>query len=128
MKKIINRIARYIVGIWGLTLLFLLACVFQEKANVAGAVFRTAMILFFLVTIIYFITYFIHLFWMIQEKRKPQNLKSDLGFMILTVLALSGYDIYKGVFAWNDVWKKIVLMIVIIVFGEIAEYVYSWKE
>lgn len=128
MKKIINRIARYIVGIWGLTLLFLLACVFQEKANVADAVFRTAMILFFLVTIIYFITYFIHLFWMIQEKRKPQNLKSDLGFMILTVLALSGYDIYKGVFAWNDVWKKIVLMIVIIVFGEIAEYVYSWKE
>lgn len=128
MKKIINRIARYIVGIWGLTLLFLLACVFQEKANVADAVFRTAMILFLLVTIIYFITYFIHLFWMIQEKRKPQNLKSDLGFMILTVLALSGYDIYKGVFAWNDVWKKIVLMIVIIVFGEIAEYVYSWKE
>ena len=67
-------------------------------------------------------------FWMIQEKRKPQNLKSDIGFMILTVLALSGYDIYKGVFAWNDVWKKIVLMIVIIVFGEVAEYVYSWKE
>ena len=128
MKKIINRIARYIVGIWGLTLLFLLACVFQEKTNVADAVVWAAMILFLLVTIILFITYFIHLFWMIQEKRKPQNLKSDIGFMILTVLALSGYDIYKGIFAWNDVWKKIVLMIVIIVFGEVAEYVYSWKE
>ena len=65
---------------------------------------------------------------MIQKKRKPQNLKSDLGFMILTALALSGYDIYKGVFAWNDFWKKIVLMIVIIVFGEIGKYIYSWKE
>ena len=128
MKKIINRIARYIVGIWGLTLLFLLACVFQEKTNVADAVVWAAMILFLLVTIIFFINYFIHLIWMIQEKRKPQNLKSDIGFMILTVLALSGYDIYKGIFAWNDVWKKIVLMIVIIVFGEVAEYVYSWKE
>ena len=128
MKKIINRIARYIVGIWGLTLLFLLACVFQEKTNVADAVVWAAMILFLLVTIIFFINYFIHLIWMIQEKRKPQNLKSDLGFMVLTVLALSGYDIYKGIFAWNDVWKKIVLMIVIIVFGEVAEYVYSWKE
>ena len=38
MKKIINRIARYIVGIWGLTLLFLLACVFQEKNYAADAV------------------------------------------------------------------------------------------
>lgn len=128
MKKIINRIARYIVGIWGLTLLFLLACVFQEKTNAADAVVWAAMILFLIVTIIFFITYFIHLFWMIQEKRKPQNLKSDLVFMILTVLALSGYDIYKGVFAWNDFWKKIVLMIVIIVFGEIGKYIYSWKE
>ena len=128
MKKIINRIARYIVGIWGLTLLFLLACVFQEKTNVADAVVWAAMILFLLVTIIFFINYFIHLIWMIQEKRKPQNLKSDLGFMVLTVLALSGYDIYKGVFAWNDFWKKIVLVIVIDAFGENGKYIYSWEE
>ena len=128
MKKIINRIARYIVGIWGLTLLFLLACVFQEKNYAADAVVRAAMILFLLVTIIFFLNYFIHLIWMIQEKRKPQNLKSDLGFMVLTVLALSGYDIYKGVFVWNDFWKKIVLVIVIDAFGEIGKYIYSWEE
>lgn len=65
---------------------------------------------------------------MIKEKRKPKNLKSDLVFMMILLLSLCAYDISKGVFSWQDVWKKMVYVIVLMMFSGIAQYVYSWKE
>lgn len=128
MKKKINMTARYIIGIWGLVLLFLLACVFQEENRVADWLTETVFILFLCVSAIFFATYIIHLFWMIKEKRKPKNLKSDLVFMMILLLSLCAYDISKGVFSWQDVWKKMVYVIVLMMFSGIAQYVYSWKE
>lgn len=128
MKKKINMTARYIIGIWGLVLLVLLACVFQEENRVADWLTETVFILFLCVSAIFFATYIIHLFWMIKEKRKPKNLKSDLVFMMILLLSLCAYDISKGVFSWQDVWKKMIYVIVLMMFSGIAQYVYSWKE
>ena len=65
---------------------------------------------------------------MIQEKRKPQNLKSDIIFLIVLVLTLSAYDIYAGRFVWDDIWKKFILVILIILSSEIGKDIFSWKE
>lgn len=128
MRRVINNIARYIIGVWGLVLLFLLACVFNEENIVADKLIIFASVIFVGVTIILFVTYFIHLFWMIQEKRKPQDLKSDIIFLIVLVLTLSAYDIYAGRFVWEDIWKKFILVILIILSSEIGKYIYSWRE
>lgn len=128
MRRLINNIARYIIGIWGLALLFLLTCVFNEENIVADGLIIFAFLIFVGVTIILLTTYFIHLFWMIQEKRKPQDLKSDIIFSIVLVLTLSAYDIYADQFILEDIWKKFLLVLLIMVFSEIGKYIYSWKE
>ena len=101
---------------------------FNEENVVADKLIIFASVIFVGVTIILFVTYFIHLFWMIQEKRKPQNLKSDIIFLIVLVLTLSAYDIYAGRFVWEDIWKKFILVILIILSSEIGQYIFSWKE
>jgi hypothetical protein len=63
-----------------------------------------------------------------KEKRKPQNLKSDIIDAVLIVLALTVYDVYSDQFAWNDIWKRIVFVLLVVLFGEIARYIYSWRE
>ena len=128
MKRFINNIARYIIGIWVMVLLLLLACVCNEDNIAADRLITFVFITFAAVTLIFFLTYFIHLFWMIREKRKPQNLKSDIIYTIVLVLALCAYDIYAGVFSWQDLCRKIVFVLVFIVFSNIGQYIYSWKE
>jgi hypothetical protein len=54
---------------------------------------------------------------MIQEKRKPQNLKADIG-----------YNAYSNQFAWKDILVKMVCIALVLIFGEITRYIYSWKE
>jgi hypothetical protein len=128
MKTIINKIARYIIGIWGLALVLLLACMFQEGNSIADRILTVVFALFFVLTIVLFLTYAIHLIWMMKEKRKPQNLKSDIIDAVLIVLALTVYDVYSNQFAWNDIWKRIVFVLLAVLSGEIARYIYSWRE
>ena len=59
IRRLINNIARYIIGVWGLVLLFLLACVFNEENVVADKLIIFASVIFVGVTIILFVTYFI---------------------------------------------------------------------
>ena len=100
MQKMINRTARYIVGIWGLSLLFLLACVWNDERMINESMreilLSASFILFFVVTGVWFVTYLIHLIWMIREKWWTQSVRSNLGFIVVLVLVLCMLDLYKG--------------------------------
>jgi hypothetical protein len=101
---------------------------FQEGNSIADRILTVVFVLFFMLTIVLFLTYAIHLIWMMKEKRKPQNLKSDIIDAVLIVLALTVYDVYSNQFAWNDIWKRIVFVLLAVLSGEIARYIYSWRE
>lgn len=126
-KKYINITARYIVGIWGLALVFLLACILNKKNSVADALLGSVFVVFCIITVALFATYLIHLVWMIQERWKPQNIKSDIISEVLLILCLSAYNFYKGQFGIVDFLKILVYVILIYVFAEIGKYIYSWK-
>jgi uncharacterized membrane protein len=128
MKKIINQIARYIVGIWGIVFVLLLVCIFMGDNRVDHNILMLAFILCFVVTILLFLMYIIHLIWMIQEKRKPKTLKADIIFAIFLAIILIGYNAYSNQFDWKDILIKIVSIALILMSGEIARYIYSWKE
>jgi uncharacterized membrane protein len=127
LKKIINQIARYILGIWVMVFVFLLACIFGDD-RVDNHILMLAFILCFAVTILLFLVYIIHLIWMIQEKKKPQTLKTDIVSAIFLAIILIGYHAYSNQFDWKDILVKIVFLALILVSGEIARYIYSWKE
>jgi Na+/H+-dicarboxylate symporter len=127
MKKIINQIARYILGIWVMVFVFLLACIFGDN-RVDNNILMLAFILCFVVTILLFLVYIIHLIWMIQEKRKPQNLKTDIVSAIFLAIILISYNHYSNQFDWKDILVKMVFIALVLVFGEITRYIYSWKE
>jgi hypothetical protein len=128
MKKIINQIARYILGIWGIIFLFFLVCVFTGDHGVDTNILMLAFVLLFVVTIVLFLMYIIHFIWMIQEKRKPKNLKADIIYAIFLAITLIGYDVYSNQFEWKDIWTKMVFAVLILMSGEITRYIYSWKE
>jgi uncharacterized membrane protein len=127
LKKIINQIARYILGIWVMVFVFLLACIFGDN-RVDNHILMLAFILCFAVTIILFLVYIIHLIWMIQEKKKPQTLKTDIVSAIFLAIILIGYHAYSNQLDWKDILVKIVFLALILASGEIARYIYSWKE
>jgi uncharacterized membrane protein len=127
VKKIVNQIARYILGIWVMVFVFLLACIFGDN-RVDNNILMLAFILCFVVTIVLFLVYIIHLIWMIQEKRKPQNLKTDIVAAIFLAIILIGYNAYSNHFAWKDILVKMVCIALVLIFGEITRYIYSWKE
>jgi uncharacterized membrane protein len=126
VKKIVNQIARYILGIWVMVFVFLLACIFGDN-RVDNNILMLAFILCFVVTILLFLMYIIHLIWMIQEKRKPKTLKADIIFAIFLAIILIGYNAYSNQFDWKDILIKIVSIALILMSGEIARYIYSWK-
>ena len=132
MQTMINRTARYIVGIWGLSLLFLLACVSNDggmiNESMRGILLSASFILFFVVTGVWFVTYLIHLIWMIREKWWTQNLRSNLGFIVVLVLVLCMLDLYKGMFAWSSIAKCLFWSVMVVVFLDIGNYVYRWKD
>jgi O-antigen ligase len=72
--------------------------------------------------------YIIHLIWMIQEKRKPQNLKTDIVSAIFLAIILISYNVYSNQFDWKDILVKMVFIALVLIFGEITRYIYSWKE
>jgi Na+/H+-dicarboxylate symporter len=127
VKKIVNQIARYILGIWGIVFVFLLACIFGDN-RVDNNILMLAFILCFVVTILLFLVYIIHLIWMIQEKRKPQNLKTDIVSAIFLAIILISYNDYSNQFNWKDILVKMVCIALVLIFGEITRYIYSWKE
>jgi uncharacterized membrane protein len=128
MKKIINQIARYILGVWVIVFVLLLVCIFMGENRVDNSILKLAFILFSVVTILLFLTYIIHLIWMIQAKRKPETLKADIISTVFLAIALIGYNAYSNQFAWEDMWIKIVPIPLIFLAWEIARYIYSWKE
>ena len=132
MQKMINRTARYIVGIWGLSLLFLLACVSNDggmiNESMRGILLPVSFILFFVVTGVWFVTYLIHLIWMIREKWWTQSVRSNLGFIVVLVLVLCMLDLYKGTFAWSSIAKCLFWSVMVVVFLDIGNYVYRWKD
>jgi type IV secretory pathway VirB2 component (pilin) len=65
---------------------------------------------------------------MIQEKRKLQTLKADRTSAIFLAIILIGYSAYSNQLGWKDMLLKIVFIVLILVSGEIARYIYSWNE
>jgi hypothetical protein len=65
---------------------------------------------------------------MIQEKRKPQNLKADIVSAIFLAIILIRYNAYSNQFDWKDILVKIVFIALMLISGEIARYIYLWKE
>ena len=132
MQKMINRTARYIVGIWGLSLLFLLACVWNDERMINESMreilLSASFILFFVVTGVWFVTYLIHLIWMIREKWWTQNVRSNLGFIAVLVLVLCMLDLYKGTFVWSSIVICLFCSILVVVSSDIGKYVYCWKD
>ena len=132
MQKMINRTARYIVGIWGLSLLFLLACVWNDERMINESMreilLSASFILFFVVTGVWFVTYLIHLIWMIREKWWTQSVRSNLGFIVVLVLVLCMLDLYKGTFVWSSIVKCLFWSILVVVSSDIGKYVYCWKD
>ena len=127
MRKTINIIARYAVGVWGLALLFLLACIFQEE-SIFERFGGFALILFFCMSMVVFCTYGIHFIWMAMEKRRPKNLKADVFYALTLIGGLLVYDVYMGRFRWNGIWKQIIFVVLVMIFSEVGRYIYSWEE
>ena len=128
MKRIINIIARYIVGVWGLLIVFLLSCMLSEENVIAKGMVMPAFVIFLCATAVLLVTYAIHFVWMVQEKKKPRNLKADILYAFVLVTALIAYDAYAGCFTWGSIWKKIIFASMLIIFSKIGKYIYSWRE
>ena len=128
MKRIINKIARYIVGVWGLLIVFLLSCMLCEDNVIADRMVMPAFVLFLCATVVLLVTYVIHFAWMIQEKKKPENLRADILYALALMIALTAYDVYANRSIWNDIWEKIIFVSMIIIFSKIGKYIYSWRE
>lgn len=126
MKKIINNIARYIVGAAGLLLLLLLACVMNaEKNRIAEKMAIPVLLLFLVSMLIFVIVYTIHAVWMLQEKQRPSR-GIVISFLVLSVILLiinyfQNGGIYRGITGF-------LTPIFVGIFSEIGKYVYSWKE
>ena len=100
MKKKINIAARYILGIFLLLLILVISCMANENEIISEKISYVAGIMFILSTVIMIVLYAVHLVWMIKEKRiNRADLKSDMLWGIVFLIALCAYDIYKNCFS-----------------------------
>ena len=125
MKKIINNIARYIIGVTGLLLLLLLACVMNAEENrIAEKLTIPVLVLFLLGMLVFIVVYMIHAIWMIREKQRISR-GTVISCIVLSIILLvinhfQHGGIYRGISA-------IVTPIVVFIVSEAGKYVYSLK-
>ncbi len=129
MKKKINIAARYILGIFLLLLILVISCMSNENEIISEKISYVAGIMFILSAVIMIVLYAVHLVWMIKEKRiNRADLKSDMLWGIVFLIALCTYDIYKNCFSVRSLVAKIIYVVVFLVVTNVAGYIYSWKE
>ena len=129
MKKKINIAARYILGIFLLLLILVISCMANENEIISEKISYVSGIMFILSAVIMIVLYAVHLVWMIKEKRiNRADLKSDMLWGIVFLIALCAYDIYKNCFSVRLLVAKIIYVVVFLVVTNVAGYIYSWKE
>lgn len=129
MKKKINIAARYILGIFLLFLILVISCMANENEIISEKISYVAGIMFILSAVIMIVLYAVHLVWMIKEKRiNRADLKSDMLWGIVFLIALCVYDIYKNCFSVRSLVAKTIYVVVFLVVTNVAGYIYSWKE
>ena len=68
-------------------------------------------------------------FAIFKEKRiNRADLKSDMLWGIVFLIALCAYDIYKNCFSVRSLVAKIIYVVVFLVVTNVVVYIYSWKE
>ena len=129
MKKKINIAARYILGIFLLFLILVISCMANENEIISEKISYVAGIMFILSAVIMIVLYAVHLVWMIKEKRiNRADLKSDMLWGIVFLIALCAYDIYKNCFSVRSLVAKTIYVVAFLVVTNVAGYIYSWKE
>ena len=129
MKKKINIAARYILGIFLLLLILVISCMANENEIISEKISYVAGIMFILSAVIMIVLYAVHLVWMIKEKRiNRADLKSDMLWVIVFLISLCAYDIYKNCFSVRSLVAKIIYVVGFLVVTNVAGYIYSWKE
>lgn len=125
MKKKINIAARYILGIFLLLLILVISCMTNENEIISEKISYVAGIMFILSAVIMIVLYAVHLVWMIKEKRiNRADLKSDMLWGIVFLIALCAYDIYKNCFSVRSLVAKIIYLVVFLVVTNVAGYIY----
>lgn len=125
MKRVVNKIARYIIGIVGMLLLLFLACVANMGNTFVNTVSGIVFVLLMIALVLMVLTYAIHFVWMARDDRKKLGNVIVMS-LVLIVMALVVSLVVKIPF--DKIIKGIGCIILGCIIGQTSSYVYSLKE